>query len=384
MNKQDHIEDRYRLLIYSYLSGQLQDEEKTILLSWLKESDEHKRLFNEFRRIYELSSGLSGKNRFSGKKQHVWHILNEKIEASEKTVENYPQTRILNFYFRRAASIIIIFSIGALASFWFSKKGPAPALGSVNNEIIVPLGGKSELVLPDGTKVWLNAGSRFSYKSDYGFNNRNVKLEGEAYFSVIKNPKKPFIVETSGLKIKAYGTSFNVKAYPEEKEITTTLVEGIVKIEGQGVNISMKPKQAVIIEKKTTVNKNFTTTESKPEASRTQPLKEQPITFEDNIHLNNQVNTEIYTSWKDNLWIIESASLKDIAKVLERKFNVNISIESPELYQFNFTGTFNKETLEQILNVLKLTAPMDYRINKGEVLITVENKRKVIYNDFVK
>ncbi len=384
MNKKDHIEDRYRFLIYSYLSGQLKDEEKAILLSWLKESDEHKKLFSELHKIYELSSGLSGKNRFSDKKQQAWHILNEKIEASENTEENNHKSRILNFYFRRVASIIIIFSIGALASFWFSKKGPAPVLGNVNHEIIVPLGGKSELVLPDGTKVWLNAGSRFSYKGDYGFNNRNVKLVGEAYFSVIKNPKTPFVVETSGLKIKAYGTSFNVKAYPEEKEITTTLVEGIVKIEGLGVNISMKPKQAVIIEKKTTVSKNFTTDETKPEAPRTQTLKEQPITFEDKIHLNNQVNTEIYTSWKDNLWIIESASLKEIAKVLERKFNVNISIESPELYQFNFTGTFNKETLEQILNVLKLTAPMDYRINKGEVQITVENKRKVIYNDFAK
>jgi transmembrane sensor len=92
------------------------------------------------------------------------------------------------------------------------------------------LGGRSEVILPDGSKVKLNAGSNISYSNNFGYAERNILLEGEGYFEVETNPQIPFVVEASGLKIKAFGTIFNVKAYPEEEEITTTLVEGMVKL----------------------------------------------------------------------------------------------------------------------------------------------------------
>ena len=98
--------------------------------------------------------------------------------------------------------------------------------------------------------------------------------------------------------------------------------------------------------------------------------------------MKSDVNTNIYTSWKDNYWIIESESLKNIASVLERKFDVTIRIESAELNQYTFTGTFCKETLEQILDILKLTAPLKYEINEGVVVIKEVKKRKSIYDNF--
>jgi ferric-dicitrate binding protein FerR (iron transport regulator) len=94
------------------------------------------------------------------------------------------------------------------------------------------------------------------------------------------------------------------------------------------------------------------------------------------------VKVEIYTSWKDNYWIIESESLKDFTSILERKFDVSIQLESPELNQYTFTGTFYKETLEQILDILKLTAPLRYDINEGIVIIEEEHRRKSIYENF--
>jgi transmembrane sensor len=102
------------------------------------------------------------------------------------------------------------------------------------------------------------------------------------------------------------------------------------------------------------------------------------------VKVASNVNTNIYTSWKDNLWIIESETLQNIAVILERKFNVIVDIKSLGLNQYTFTGTFNNETLEQILDIIKLTAPINYQINKGVVIITEEQKRKATYNNFIK
>ena len=92
-------------------------------------------------------------------------------------------------------------------------------------------GSKSQITLPDGSKAWINAGSKLSYRGDFNQSDRIVNLEGEGYFNVTSNKAKPFIVQTAHLKVKAFGTVFNVKAYPEEKTVETTLVEGIVEIE---------------------------------------------------------------------------------------------------------------------------------------------------------
>jgi transmembrane sensor len=282
----------------------------------------------------------------------------------------------------------LIFSTGALTSLWLTRtKSVGDNLTNIKSEVIAPRGAKSEVILPDNTKVWLNAGSRLHYRGDYGINNRNVYLEGEGYFSVVKNPAKPFIVNASGLEIKAFGTSFNVKAYPEEKYITTTLVEGIVKIEGKGLNLSLKPNEVLVLVKeasKIAVDNNKDAAISSGDKKNDNPGsgENKNTSFSKDILLKTDVNTNIYTSWKDNCWIIQSETLGNIAKEMERKFDITVYIESPELNQYTFTGTFYKETLEQILDILKLTAPLKYEINKGIVVIKTEEKRKSIYDTF--
>jgi len=281
--------------------------------------------------------------------------------------------------------VIVVFSLGSLSTLWFSKSESLADLSKIKHEIIVPKGGQSKLVLPDGTVVWLNAGTHFSYKGDYGITNRNVNLVGEGFFSVVKNPEKPFIVQTSGLRVKAFGTTFNVKAYPEEKVVTTTLVEGVVRIEGKGVDISLKPKDVVILQKvRNTVVKNTSENIDKAEKEQVSP-KEPPMSAiakpKGDVFVESNANTDLHTSWKDNRWIIDSQSIQDIGIVLERKFNVSININSAGLSKYKFTGTFTKETLEQILDVLKLSAPIKYEIKDGKVVIEEEQKRMATYNN---
>ncbi len=386
MNTQENLEQEYRLLIYRYLSQSATTEEKKTLLDWLQQSEENRKLFSDYKKIVDLTAGLNCQGKFSHRKKKSLHRLKLKID-SFVTDSNPSRVRKLKYFLRIAASIILIFSVGVLTSLWFFKSNSVKPLGNINYQIIVPRGGKSEVVLPDGTKVWLNASSNFSYKADYGMNNRNVYLEGEGYFSVIKNPAQPFIVNTSGLEIKAYGTSFNVKAYPEEKYVTTTLVEGIVNIEGNGLNLSLKPKEVVVLSKESyEIEKSATKVDTSLALNKgiveTRLEKKKDISFSKSVQIKSDINTNIYTSWKDNCWIIESESLKNIASILERKFDVTIRVESPELNQYTFTGTFYKETLEQILDILKLTAPLKYEINKGIVRIKGEQKRKSLYDKF--
>ena len=386
MSTKENSEQKYRLSIYNYLSHKATSKEKKTLLDWLQQSDENRRLFSEYKKILDLTVGLNNKSKFSHRRSDSLNKLRSQINplAADR---NQRKIKKLKYFFRIAASIILIFSAGALASLWISRINSVQNLGNTKYQIIVPRGGKSEVVLPDGTRIWLNAGSSFKYGAGYGIDNRDVYLEGEGYFSGIKNSAQPFIVNTSGLEIKAYGTSFNVKAYPEEKFVITTLVEGIVKIEGNGLNLSLKPKEVVVLNKKsfkiaTDGNKHATSSLLGKGTGHDRSEKKEDISFDKSVQVKSDVNINIYTSWKDNYWIIESESLKNIASILERKFDVTIHIESPELNQYTFTGTFYKETLEQILDILKLTAPLRYEIKEGNVVIKGEHKRKSIYDNF--
>ncbi|MDP4210625.1 MAG: FecR family protein [Bacteroidota bacterium] len=377
-------------VLIKYLTGSANTEERDIACAWIRQSSENARYYNQLNDIY-ISTKIT-------QPHHNYNVdvswnkvkaryFKKKFQKTQKELLIISTRRKYINLLKYAAIVILAFSGGIVFTNLSSTKKLSETQ-LVWNEVQAPLGSKTSLILADGTKVWLNAGTRLSYKADYGINSRVVYLDGEGYFQVVKNPKKPFIVQTSGLKIKAFGTSFNVKAYSEEKFVTTTLVEGIVKIEGKGINLSLKPKDVVIVDREaskhaTTDNDEITGTNRNVNVPHPKS-EDKESAINNNVKVASNVNTNIYTSWKDNLWIIESEPLKNIAIILERKFNVSIDIKSPELNQYTFSGTFNNETLEQILDIIKLTAPLNYQINKGIVTITEEQRRKATYNNFIK
>jgi len=390
----EELEQKFKDLIISYLLNQTSEEEKVVLLDWLKKSDENKKIFAEYNKLYHLSFFMNDYNKFSEKKLENWKTLTDQIDTLSGETHPTPVIK-LPTYLKTAVAALLIFFAGGITFHWVYKPTASLNLSKIEYKVNAPIGGKSEVILADGTKVWLNAGTHLNYMADYGINDRVVYLDGEGYFQVVKNPEKPFVVNTSGLKIKAFGTSFNVKAYPEEKCVTTTLVEGVVTIEGKGVNLSLKPKEVVIVDKKSStrtaeVNNRMAVAADSNAVTKANAYVPHPLPghkgsyVNDKVKVVSNVNTKIYTSWKDDVWIIESDPLKNIAVILERKFNVSVEIKSGELNKYTFTGTFNKETLEQILDIIKLTAPLNYRINKGVVTITEEQKRKATYYNFIK
>ena len=377
-------EEYFKALIHSYLSNQATEKDVKDLWLWINQSDDHKKQFTEIKRAWILMSQVSPRGRFNKVKYDEWRRVEEKLVPDNQqhaVVSVSPWHKIL----RIAAALLLLISIGTAIA-WRVSSNRYHKL--VNTEIVhqvnVPKGSESEVILPDGTKVNLNAGSILKYYGDFGLTSRNVTLEGEGYFDVKTDSEKPFIVEAFGLKIKALGTIFNVKAYPEENSITTTLVEGTVRVEGEGVDLIMAPKQKItytreLIKEEQLPQQEKTELALKPTIQEKAEIRAEPP----QVKLASNVNTLELTSWKDGRLIFNSEKLKCLAVLLERKFDVDIKIESEELLNYKFTGTFHQETLEQILNIINLSAPIKYEIEKGVVTIGLDPKRRAVFKEVI-
>src|ERR1700712_295708 len=215
-------------------------------------------------------------------------------------------------------------------------------------EVVTRNGSKTNLLLPDGTSVWLNAGSRLTYDSLYGSSAREVTLSGEGYFDVVKNAKKPFIIHTGKINIKVLGTIFNVKSYPGEKTIETSLLRGSIEVSfiaQPSKKIILKPNQKLVIDKTENVPNN------NPSASIAQP-------FVHIQHLSKVGADSVIaeTGWMQNRLYFNDMSFHELLKNLERKYGVSFQVSDASLDTIHFTGSFQNETVSQALDALKLTA----------------------------
>ncbi|MGF1586322.1 MAG: FecR family protein [Bacteroidales bacterium] len=374
-------EEYFKRLINRYLTNQASDKDVEELQLLIVQSDDNRKQFIEFSRAWILTSQSSPKGKFNKAKYDEWKKLSDKLSSR---VEKLPRITIspLQKAIRIAAVFLLLVSAGSTIA-WIITSQRLQSLASMEtiNHFNVQLGGRGEVILPDGSKVRLNAGSNISYSNNFGFTERNVILEGEGYFEVETNPKMPFVVETSGLKIKAFGTTFNVKAYPDEEEIITTLIEGIVRIEGENIDLAITPSQKVTYIKGQYRNVMPDEEKPQPETEKRVPEKMPEIIEPPKLLLANNINTHQVTAWKDGIFIFDAEKLSNLKVILERKYDVSIKIESEELKNYRFTGTFHQETLEQILGIINLSAPIKYEIEKGVVTIQLDQRRSGIFKE---
>ena len=387
--KDFNIENFNEQLIIRFLNGQLSVEETDELNKWIESSPENLKTFRDYQKIWLVSSVSLPDSNFNTQK--AWKKLTlEMHKPSYRQISNSrKRTRKIYLKFARiAAMVIAIFTIGVLASYFtLSKYLTTP--GKEISEISVPKGSRSRIVLPDSSIVWLNADSKISYSNNFNRSERFIKLEGEAYFDVITNPRKPFVVSTSHMNIKATGTKFNVKAYPDEDAVSTTLVKGIVSVEIPGAerqltynlepnqNLTYKPSDMSISRSETperiTEEIAEPETDIEPEADNELLLPARPKAI---ISLTSNIRPERYTSWKDETWIIEGETMADMAVMLGRRFNTRINIQTEELKPYRFTGKIMNETLEQVLEILSMTTPLKYSVGKGNVDWEIDADRK--------
>jgi ferric-dicitrate binding protein FerR (iron transport regulator) len=371
MNTTENGLDFYENLIIQYLSETIARNELLILNEWLELRPENKHFFEQTREIWlssKVASNPKGFDAAKGYQQFLTYV--------RKTTEIDKNNRGKKLFFslsRVAAMVLLAFGLGILADNVLGLFHAKSELIS-QQEITVPLGSKSKIKLPDGTSVTLNAGSRLTYKTNFGKTNREVWLEGEGYFSVAKDKKRTFIVKTGYLDIKALGTEFNVKAYPNEKSIQTTLVEGSVKIEknfkgssdqSKDNSVILKPKEryTFLIDSEKDV---FTKVEDEVAKTGKEHQKEEKMTPKVSVIYKN-IDPIPDISWKERRWVISEEKLGDLAIKLERRYDVNINFADENLKVFRFTGTLQDESIEQVLKVISLSSPIVFDIDGKQV-----------------
>lgn len=320
------------LNIIKFLQGGASEKEKEQVLDWIDQSSDNKKEFISIKKAWAFS-------RTGNENEHT--TWNSEILPKIKKVEN---SRFVISYLKRAAVIILLVGLGGITQYILSNRSE-PVYNN-NFYVEAPLGQMSNVTLPDGTLVLLNSGSSVSYGSDFSSGNRKVELSGEAFFDVYSDKERPFVVQSELLDIRVYGTTFNVHAYPEDKIFNVTLVEGSIGVLDKNGNeiSSLKPGENAFLD-------------------------------EHNSQLViSRVNTEMYVSWREGLISFRDEKLEDVAKKIERWYNVEIEIQNEKLAKERYLGTILKnKPIDQILEVLKLTTSLEYEI------ITRADKPTLIY-----
>lgn len=235
------------------------------------------------------------------------------------------------------------------------------------SEITTKYGSNTQLILPDGSTVWLNAGSKLNYEKINETGVREVYLTGEAFFDVVKNPKRPFIIHTSSIDIKVLGTSFNVKAYPDDKTVETSLIRGSVEVTVKNrpeEKYLLKPNQKLIL-----FNEAFA--EKTEKDQRAVPVNMPVIKIRQLSYLKGDT-AAIETSWVRNKLEFVDESFVDLGKRMGRWYDVEFEFKNSQLEEERLTGSFDGETLVKALEALRFT--YNYRFN-----YKIEDKRVLIF-----
>jgi transmembrane sensor len=291
--------------------------------------------------------------------------------VNEVIYQPTPNRRPYFLQFLKIAAIVIpVFLLGGILSYFISGNRPEPE-SVTYTEIRAPFGNRTEITLPDGSTVWLNAGSKIKYMNVFNKDNREIQLHGEAYFKVAKNTDLPFDVKTGDLSIRAVGTEFNVKSYDDEDIIETTLVEGKIAINQgrkQRGSVYLQPHQQALYlknDKNLTVKDLKRVKEAKPEVLKSK---------KGIIYIAEKIDFVPIVAWKENRLILKGEELSELAVKLERKYDVKFIFGSDKLKLFRFSGTLENETLTQVLDVIKLSAPLEYKL-QGKTVLIFENKK---------
>ena len=234
------------------------------------------------------------------------------------------------------------------------------------NEIAIDRGSRTKIQLPDGSQVWVNSGSKLTYEGRFDGSAREVHLEGEAYFDVVKDAAHPFIVHTSGIDIKVLGTTFNVKAYKVDRTIEATLIHGSIEVlhhnQPGAPTIILKPHEKLVYTKYQRGEVN----------GKQSAVKSADSLFSINIETlsrNIADSNIVETAWVYNKLIFEEESFEDLALKMERWYNIKISIENEKLKHYKMSGSFVKETAEEAIKILQFLVPFKYAIQNNEIKI---------------
>lgn len=299
--------------ILKYFRGELDITERLQLLKLVATDAELKKQFSEYKNASALLA-------FSNQTNN--HQVNKQGYAR---FNRLVKTRMIRKFLLRTAACAAVIALLVISTYSLTADFLIKSVAAVENTLYVPAGQRVKLTLQDGTEVWLNAQTKLTYPTVFAENERRVKVEGEAFFDVAKNPEKPFIVSSQGIEMKVLGTKFNVCSYPGEDALQTSLLEGSLKVydpQKETKAVILKPNERV------TITNNRMVVDALP-------------------HLD-------YFLWKDGVYSFKEEPLSHILKKLELYYDVRIIVKDQSVFNWEYTGKFRqRDGIDEILRMIQ-------------------------------
>lgn len=328
-----------------FMRGETSAEEEQYLLAWFRNPASRKEILAFYRQKWQEAEG---KELPAEVQSRMFNAITRRIREAEEARQPAARHTLLRRLSRQwssyAALALLCVGIGWTVYTYTHPAGATetPQLYTVCAE----KGQRAGLTLPDGTKVWLNSHTRLSYSLDYGQKERTVRLAGEAYFEVAKDKKHPFVVKAGEMEVEALGTAFNVKAYEEDNHIIATLFEGSIRTEANHKTALLQPNQSVCFDR-----------------NRRQ------------IEVHRPENPAYARMWRDNELAFNGETLRDIAVLLNRLYNIEVKFESDKIKNYRFSGVIKNNSLDNVFEIISLTAPILYEARGDTILLREKGTR---------
>ncbi|MFY0653487.1 MAG: FecR domain-containing protein [Cyclobacteriaceae bacterium] len=319
-------------LIVKSLVEEVSQEDQEVLDKWIGSNPRNRKIYSELKGYWQLNE------KDYQIKDEVWQSIKESADDFNNTVK-VKRRRFNPFLSIAAAFLVVATSTALIFSFLKSENSAEQQISMIKKKC--PTGSKLIVRLPDGSHATLNSNSFIEYPSQFEGELRLINLKGEAFFDVIPNPSKPFVVKTKALNTTVLGTSFNVRAYHSEHKTKVAVASGKVKVEltesEQPIHFVLNPSEMSI----------FNKTQGSFEKTKFDQLSE--------------------LGWKDGIIYFNKTSFGEVKNILEKWYGVKIEVDGNINESFHYTATYNNQPLESVLEGMKFVQPFDYSI-KGEVI----------------
>lgn len=319
-------------LLHRLMAGSTTEEENRQLMEWFRQCVSKEEFFMLFDTAWQASPDEMPINI----QERMYRRLNRKLDEEKKQARVVSLRPRFSWKIWQRVAVACIIIVLSLINYNMNDK--RIQLSTQNFTVSAEKGQRAFVTLPDSTKVWLNSDTKISYPADYGMEERNVSLEGEAYFEVAKNPEKRFIVKTKGMQVEALGTSFNINAYRDDDKIIASLFSGSVRVSYDDYMAILKPHESVKVDLLT-----HSFSQYKDE------------------------NMQDIALWRQNEITFDGESLEEITRIMNRLYNTTIYIKDESLKKECYIGTIRNNSLENFIDIINLTTPVIYE-NKGDTV----------------
>ncbi|WP_340111802.1 FecR family protein [Maribellus mangrovi] len=347
----ENIENSKWELVAKSLAGETNDLENSDLKVWLAESDENQKAFEESKNTLNKTDAYYRSKQFSTNK--AWEKVHAQTAPSQDKIVQFKKKRkeAISQFYKYAAIIVLAILLGSVGYYiGFINRGTAiySEIISAEKQVV------QEYVLPDGSVVALNSNSKLTFPKKFRGDVREVSIEGEAFFDVVPNAEKPFVINAGDAQVKVLGTSFSVSAYPENETVEVIVKTGKVQVVSKITNEKANNREVFLTP------------------------GEKGTLFTANQILEKSVNTDPnFLSWKTHDLVFDKVPLGDVVRCLEKTYHIEIQLSEPELSDLLYDGHFDQKPAAFVLDVIRLTFDLDLTGDNEHFVLASRKKQTV-------